>query len=509
MTDTVSSDFIGLWYAEQVAKGNLGGSPIWRGLEPNTFGDFGGDTKLLARSFLSPSRQMAKGSISDLDVPGGFNQDLTQTNLTRLLQGFLYANAREKPKTRPFNGTAVAVTSVAAAGVYNAASGLAVFPVGSLVLAKGFTNAANNGLSKVSASASGQLTLGLATVVEAAPPASASLTLVGYEYASGAASLTVSGGIVTLGAAGINARHTPGEWIFIGGDAAGNQFAAGGVGYARVAATAVDQLTLDKTSFAAVSDAGTGKLLRIFVGDFIRNEDPNDPVSPAAIVKRYYTLQRTLGQDTDGTQSQYLNDCTPNQLTLTLKQADKLHADLTFVALGETLRTGLQGQLSGTYTPQVPEEAFNMSTDMVRMRMSVIDLANSLPMSVFGYVTESTIVIDNHATALKALGVIGGFASNIGDFSVSGSVTAYLTDIAAIAAMRANADVTFDAIVAQGNTGVVIDLPLIGTSGGRLTIAKNQPIMLPVTMAAGKSRTLNFTVGMTFFPYLPNVAMPI
>ena len=92
---------------------------------------------------------------------GGLKQDLTQSGLTRLLQGFMFADLREKTSTIPMNGAAIALTGVTAADdTYAAASGLGGYLAGDLVLGSGFDQAGNNGLKLVASSTAGTVVVG-------------------------------------------------------------------------------------------------------------------------------------------------------------------------------------------------------------------------------------------------------------------------------------------------------------------------------------------------------------
>ena len=176
MSNKIDSNITGLAFAEETTLKTLPGTPVWYGLEPNSYSDFGGELSTVARAPIDPSRQNKKGTITDLDASGGFNIDFTKSNLTRLLQGFFFADARELPNTKALNAAAIALTGVTASSkTYAAASGLGSFAALQLIYASGFSNATNNGLKTVASSTAGTVVVNETLIDEAAPPAAAKL----------------------------------------------------------------------------------------------------------------------------------------------------------------------------------------------------------------------------------------------------------------------------------------------------------------------------------------------
>lgn len=503
----IDSNITGLAFAEEECLKQLPTTPVWYGLEPNSYSDFGGELSTVARAPIDPSRQNKKGTITDLDASGGFNADFTKTNLTRILQGFFFADARELPSTQPLNGASVALTGVTAVdSTYAAASGLGVFGADMLAYATGFTNAANNGLKTVvSATAAGVVVA--ETLIDETPPAGAKLECVGRQLAAADANIAVTGNVVSLivtaGDFTTMPELFPGRWVFVGGDATANRF-ANNVGYARIKSVAAKALVFDDVTWQAANETGTGKSIRLFVGTVIKNEK-----TPALIKRRSYQIERTLGEGLNGTQCEYLEGAVPNEFTLNVPQADKLNADLSFVACDNTYRSGDPGdeQKTGTRVPAPGEDAYNTSSDVYRIKMAVHDAASSNPAALFGYVSEANVSINNNVTPNKAVGVLGAFDTSAGNFEVGGSITAYFTTVAAVKAVRANADVGLSVISAAKNAGFVFDIPLLGLGGGRLNVEKDAPITVPLE-PAGAENANGYTMLYEVFSYLPNLAMP-
>jgi hypothetical protein len=514
----ISGGITGLSYrfkSDLAINGGTATTP-WYALEPNSYSDYGGQVKTVARQPLSRSRQQKKGAVVDFDASGGFNHDFTQHQLTRLLQAFFYANAFEKGTTAPLNTDPIPVTAV------DSSTGYAVdnspdlgFLIKHLVLASGFGVAANNGLkhlSAVSTSALATDTAGLVT--EASPPAAAKIQVVGVEFASGDAVLDVSSDRLEMTTTVFNLTTLglhPGEWVFIGGDAAGNQFASNVPGYARVSLTvaiASHKITFDKTTFTPADSAGTSKTIRMFFGTMIRNMTEAEITSAGDVSRFILDLERTLGRDASGIQSQVLIDAIANSLTYTQPLSDKVTADMNFVALDEEMRDGATGLYSGSRVAGLGEHAYNTSTCLFRARMSILDPATLNPSALFAYVQKIDLTLENGISAVKAQGDIGGIDTVEGDFIFGGTADVYFSTVAAVEAIRAYSDVTFDAILAQRNAGYIFDIPIMGLGNGRLAVSKDTPITVPLGMSAFENDA-GYTASFTDFAYLPDAAMPV
>jgi len=504
MADKIDSNVTGLRYAEEQTLKVLPGSPVWYALEPNSYADFGGQISTVARNPINPSRQRKKGVTTDLDASGGFNQDLTFDNTTRLLQGFFFADIREKFTTAPMNAAATAITGVTAADdTYAAAAGLGGVPSGALVLATGFGVTANNGLKVTTgASTATGIVVTSALTDEPAPPAAAALRVVGHEFGATELSITMNGDLVRLNAATADMTTfnlLPGEWVFVGGDAAGNQFDSG-YGFARIKTVTADYLEFDKVAWAAVADPGTGKSIRLFFGSVLKNES-----DPALIKRRTYQVERTLGSDADGTMSEYLVGAVPNELTLNVAQADKVTLDLSFVAVDNEQRTGLQGVKSGTRPALSAGSAFNTSSDFSRIKLALADPEDAAPTPLFAFATEMSVSVNNNVSPNKAIGVLGAFDTSAGTFEVGGNMTAYFANITAVQAVRNNEDVTLDLALVKENKGLLFDMPLIALGDGRLNVEQDQAITLPLETNAAES-SFGHTLLFESFYYLPDVA---
>lgn len=500
----IDSNNTGLRIAEEECIGELPASPVWIAQDPNEYGDFGGQITTVARNPINPSRQRKKGTVTDLEASANFTCDLTDYGLTRYMQGFCFADARQKMSLQPLNGLAIPISGVdAATDTYTIGSGGAGFLSNDLIYVTDLGITANNGLHVVASSTGTTVVVGDGLVDEASPPATANIQRVGHQFASGDVAITLVGGLPALTATAYDMSTLgliPGEWIFIGGDTTATQF-ANSKGFARIATISSTQLIFDKVSWAtAATDSGASKTIQIFFGTLIRNES-----DPSLIKRRSYDLERTLGNDAVGVQSEHVIGAVPSELTLTINAADKVTFEMSFMGIDHQTRTGTEGLAAGA-RPSLPVvDAFNTSSDFSRIKLSSVVPGNAVPVPLFAFATEMTLTINNNVSANKAIGSLGAFDMTAGTFEVGGSATVYFADVLATRAVRDNADVTLDMILVKNNAGLLFDIPLLTLGDGRATVEQDQSIMLPLENMAAESAFGN-TLTYISYPYLPNLA---
>lgn len=504
----IDSNASGLRYSQETSIGVANGSAVWYPLEPNEYNDFGGEYALTARRPINSDRQRKKGVITDLDAAGGFTSDLIQTGLQDLMQGFFFADFRRKGEE--------IVTAVDIDGgnpdEYEVASN-AGFLVNSLIVGTNFTNAANNGLKLVTAVAAGTVEVATGTLVaEPTPPATAKITVVGYQAAAGDIDVSNTGApaLPTLTSTTLDFTTLgliPGEWIFIGGDSASLRFTtAANNCWARIYSVAANVLTFDKTSTTMVTEASTTETIQLFFGRVIKNE-----ADASLQVRRTYQLERTLGASDDALpsqiQSEYLVGSVPNEATFSFSTADKATVELMFMATDHEQRTGATGVKAGTRPSAGVEDAYNTSNDFSILKMHILDrTAGANPTALFAFLQEFELTVNNNVSANKAISRLGAFDMTAGVFEVGGSATAYFSNVTAVQAVRNNSDVTMHGIVTKDNKGIAIDIPLIALGDGRLNIEIDEPVLLDLEMPAAADEVFNHTLLMVFYDYLPNLA---
>lgn len=599
------ANLVGFYKAREAALGKVPAIAAWDTREPNSFDDLGAEYTKVARKIFSGSRQRKKGSTTDMDADGGYNEDLTQHNMQSELEEFFFAriratasftapvlyaqpftvNAATDTATKaghglangdgPFQVTAqttlaaglTALTNYWVGGVTvntfkfatsraNALAGVFVdmtdtgtgtqtltrtgsvsttddsYTVndvpdnvvpGSVLYARGYTAQTNNGRKVVGAVSASKVTVTTNLMNESSAPAGATLKVVGHAFAAGDLVMTalrndddvVTGFTIDMDAATLAQYDlVPGSWMFIGSDAPDSYFVdADGErvgGYARIGVDGVSDdgktITFDKSTFPPEDNDGAGKAVVIYFGDVIKNED-----DPDLIVRFSSVMERTLGRDADGRQSEYLTGVVASELTWNSPLANLVNIDMAYIAQKAGLRKGIDGPLvarpGNTIRKALGEEAFNTSSNVYRLRMGMIDPNTLNPAPLFARVTEWTGTINNNVSSSKAQGVLGGFDTTVGNFDNDIELTAYFSTVDAIHAVKCNWDVTFDAIYAKANAGIYYDVPLVSLGGGRLDIEQDAAIMIPLTAAAAES-PFGHTALIGWFDYLPNAAMP-
>jgi hypothetical protein len=501
LVNKIDSNVTGLSYAVEESLGKLPTTPVWKPLEPNSYDDFGAELTTIARNPINPGRQRKKGVVTDLDASGGFESDLTQTNMQEVLESFFFAKLRKKND--------LAVSSVTAStDTFAVASGGTGYRAGDLVKGSNFAAAVNNGVHVVVSSTATTVVVGNTTADDTA----GNITRVGFEFAEDDAEIDTSGtwpALITTTKDLTQLGVIPGEWIYIGGDTAGSRFAnAANNGWACVYSVAANKIEFHKTENEMVTDDGADKTIRVFVGRVLKNE------VGALVVRTSLQLERTLGAPDTASpaavQAEYLVGAVANEFECSVNTADKVTASLSFIGLDAEQRTASEGLKTGTRAALRETDAFNTSTDVRRIKLSSYTTGDAAPAPLFAYVQELGFSINNNCTPNKAIGKLGAFEVTAGTFEVTANIQAYFADIESVKLVRQNADTTLDFQFARDNSGIAVDFPMLTLGDGRLDVEQDEPITLPLSIDAGTGAKFNpamdHTLLMVFFDYLPNAA---
>ena len=492
-----ASNNTGLALARELSPSVVDGTSVWNPQEPNTYKDFGGSYKMVARNPINASRQMKKGVITDLDASGGWQEDVTYEGVQNKIEGLMYAAFRRKAE--------VVVTGIAS-DAFDIAAGGGNFKAGDLILASGFAIPGNNGLHVVSAQTGTTITPVDAIVADGP----GKLVVVGHQATAADISYTAATKILASTALDFTTLGLiVGEFLCLVDDVTANSLTAN-LGMGRIASVTAHAITFDKVypalpSSPIIDATGAGLNVRLYFGRVIKNE-------LSGLIQHYtYQAERTLGMD-DTTavlpQAEYLTGGVINEGLFTFNSTDKVTCEWTLLAAKYETRTSIQGPKAGVRPTGAESSAFNTSTDVRFMSMELCGEDTPL----YAYLMDLSITIKNNAKANKAIGVLGAIDMTEGQFQVSAAATAYFANVTAAQAIENNSNVTVAALIAREHHGMLFDIPLVSLGDGRPKITANEAIQLPLDIDAATAVALNpnsdYTMMIIFFDYLPAMLAP-
>lgn len=523
MADTVESNVVETRFCRESDLKTLpaSGERMWFLLEPNAYPRFGGEVSRTARAPISATRQRRKGVVSDLAAGAEVEHDFQPDLLNRLLQSLFWARWYEQADNWQYHNRPVFCTGVLASDdSYNFTTGIPtdtyvmVAAARKLVYASGFNVAENNGLKTLAsvAQTANKLIVAGSPLTDETPSEKARVRVVGRSFSESDVSVVVDGAsgtfrIETVGYNMNNLGVKPGQWVFIGGDAATSNFTnAQNRGFARVRRVVASYVEFDRATFTPANSASTGNFVHIYFGPYIKNE-----ADVADRFRHSFHFERELGKNETAEElREYVTGAVGSTFELSMPEADKVTCTLAFEALDYETNDGTQTRKSGTRAASASgEPIFNTSTDVLYAELYQV-AADVTPDSVLGYLTDASLAIDNGVQKRGALGVLGGIGHSTGDFEVTMNATAYFTDMTAIQAIRANTTCGAYFIVGGSNHGFVMDFPALTLGDSSAEVAKDEPIMLTFENPAHGSDGLysDYTLSMSYFPYLPKIAAP-
>jgi len=502
MARSLTNNF-SLEYTSETSLGTAG--ETWVLLEPNSIGVFGADITTVSRTPISKNRQRRKGTVTDLESTVDFESDLTVDAFRDFIEGFAFAsftNADWHVQAGAGYRDLVAVASTDSFDHDALSAGLVV---GMMVKTYGFTNSVNNGtfLVKTGGSTTSTLvtdTAGAAVSLLDETPTQASgarMEICGVQGASADITYDVDDTSVNSTALDFTTLGlTAGQFIHVGGTATANQF-AGGVLRGRVVSVAATKVVLDKVvGTLSADDAGAGKKIELLFGQFLRNVDVDD----ASFLERSFTFEGTYADLDSAGVPEYDysigNYC--NEIGMTLPLADK--ATVTYGFVGQDTNNPTvtrEDHTNGTVVHQLTE-AFNTSSDIIRLRITKVDET--------GLSTDfksATVTFNNNVSGEKVLGYLGSKFLNTGIFEVNIEAQLLFTKGDVIDAIRANDTVTMDYIVRNNDGAIAVDIPSMTMGGGAREFPVNETILISLTGEAFEDATLGTSMGVSQFPLYP------
>lgn len=404
-------------------------------------------------------------------VTGGFGIELSYGAFDEELEAAMFSTWQKMPVIEN-SASDTEITQVTdSSDTYSVASGGASFKAGHLVRASGFTNANNNQLFRV-ASSTGTTVVGsgLTLTDEAAPPLGARLKVVGFQGASGDITAT-SGGLGSTSLDFTTLGLTVGQWIKVGGTAAGTKFATSALNtWMRITAIAANALTLDNKPSGWTTDSGSSKTIQVWTGDYIRQ----------GTTRKSFTYEMGfLGQTTPA--YSVFTGVMANSLSLTLEAGTILTGSLDFLGKVETISTT---SLDGTPTEAASNDVMNAVNNVASIN------ENGSAVGSPNYIRRLNFTLNNNLREQMAIGTLGLIGVGIGDSDVTGSISTYFGDKSLYEKYTNGTETTLNAVVTRSTKAYVLTFPRIKfEDGDKPASARNQDVMVDLPFRALRDTT--------------------
>jgi len=347
---------------------------------------------------------------------------------------------------------------------------------GQLVRCSGFGASGNNGLKKITTgSATVPAVGGSAGVVdEAAPAATARMKVVGFEGASGDLTALADGlgstslDFTTLGLAA-------GQWVKIGGTGSGYRFGVEALnGWARISgAPTATKLPLDNLPSGWATNDGSGKTLRVFFGDRIKN----------GVTKIGSTFERGyLDHDTPTYIAEY--GMTTDEMSFSIAARQKVTVTSTYVGMG--------GGISTTPLDATPDAAPEIADyPVLSAGANVGRIAEGgVPIAGPDFVKELGIRIKSNVREKPAVASLAPADLGIGSCDVTVTPQTYFGSAGLYAKLMGGIATNMNVRAAKSGKAVIWGMPrLTPTEGNPDVGGKNQDVMLPLTLQASYDAT--------------------
>lgn len=404
-------------------------------------------------------------SLGGINLEWSYPSDLSP--LSEIIQSTFF-NAWTNTPSRDNDGVADSViTDVAATGgVFTVTTG-AAFVIGHLIKTTGFGQAGNNGLFRITTGSATVPAVGNSLLTnEAAPAAAARIKVVGFQGALGDITATATG----LGATALDFTTlglTVGMFIKIGGTGASFRFATEALNaWVRITAIAATALTCDNLPAGWTTDSGSGKTIRVFIPDTIKN----------GTTRKASTYERGfLGQSTP---TYIVNTgMTVGGMRCSLASRGKMVGDVTLLGHG--------GSQSTTSLDASPDAATTGRILAANVNVGRLAEAGSL-MAGPNYVRELSWEIANNLRGIEDIQNAQLVGVNEGDFTVSLRLNTYFGSNALLTKFFDSTPSALNWQVNKDSQAMVWQAPRItyDRDGSPNVSRKNTDVMLPLAATA-------------------------
>lgn len=431
----------------------------------------------IASNEIRSDRQVTDLPLVDKEAAGNIDMELAAQSQDVLMEGAFFSDWVNKA-TRD-NRVAAQITSVTAAtDVYAVTTGTS-YAEYMLVEAINFTNSANNGVFEAESGSDDTEVIRGDVTVDESPPTLAQLRQVGFVGPSADIAADATGLTSTL-LDFTTMNLAVGDWVKVGGTAAGDSFAtAANNAWVRVSVIAANDLDFDSTTLPAgwSVDAGTGKTIKVWVGDYIRN----------GTTQKNYSIERQF-QDQASVLYELFTGMTVDTFNLSAESAAIV--DTTFAFIGKDSTSSTTRTSGATDQAALATEILNTSSDVGSLREGGSEVTTP------NYVISLTMNIANNLRSQKAVANTGNVGIGVGEATVTGSLVTYFGDNTLLTKVLNNTESSLDFRFKDDADNVLLfDMPRIKFSSGAPDVSgKNTDVTAELGYQAIRDATLTYTV---------------
>lgn len=475
-----------LGYVAEVTKGTTPASPAIKALRETSNTLAFAPTRVTSAE-IRPDRQVTDQVLTDLNASGNIGIELSFNAYDDFIEAALQGAWQNKPSiTVVTSDTEISDVSTTTLTV---AAGGAAFKAGMLCNLSGLPTAGNNKLAVVSSSSGTTIVFPASTFTAETVPIPVGATVRDVGFQGGSADITAtSTGLASTTLDFTTLGLNEGEWVKIGGDSAGTQFAtAADNSWARIAkgGIAAHALTFDVLPPSWGTDSGTGKTIQVFTGDFVKT----------GTTQRSFSFERQQ-QDLASPSYEYFTGVQLEGMSLSFKSASIITGSFDTQGLSSSASTT---RASGATDVAAPTYGvLNASSNVGRL------MEGGAPTTV--PIEQIDVNLKNNLGRETAVGVTGAVNLRDGEIALSGTISAYFNDLTL--QNKVLADTPTQIMLKTGRLdgfreSLLVDIPQCKLSGTAPVSAKNQSRMFSGTYDAYRHPVQLFTLGIGRFWYLP------
>jgi len=514
-----------------VVETSLGVPPTsdWFAVEFDSIGAYGATITTVVRRPIGQDRGRQKGAVVDLESTVEYETDLTIDAFIRFAEGFMFAeytNVEFNLRSGVLPPPAVATTDdftidsvsalLAGKAQFNATGGTTI------LFAKGYTNAANNGLHllNVDMAATDTTAQVATTLVAETPPTNATLEICGIRAADDFV-LVIDGGLVTgtlASAADVDFTTiglTLGQECCLGSPltatgAATNVPSISGVDqaiYFRLTAITATLLTFNKVVIAeagVVITAGTSpgsEVVDFMFGRFARNVPVTNNTDDDRYLERTYQFEAVYpdlgGVSTD--EYEYAIGNFVNEYVFNIPLAEKATLGVNFIGTNSDDITGSRKTGPSVAPAALRKTAFGTGSNILSISTDVVSAVSDVCFK------SLTLSILNNVSPEKCLGTLGATFVNAGLFEANLEGQMLFTNKSIVNAIKNNTTVTFQSILRNGDGAICIDMPELTLGGGGREYPVDQSVLINITGESFTSNTFGYDIGFSHFAAVPGI----